>query len=212
MTDQREHWEEVFSRNPDLYGAEPSEPARIAAGLFREEGIQRILELGGGQGRDALFFARRGFQIDVLDYSEAAVQAIAEKSLQAGLSEMVTAGQHDVRTALPFPDETFDACYSHMLFCMALTTPELVQLSREIHRVLRPLGLHVYTVRHTGDPHYGQGIRRGEDIYEVDGFAVHFFSRPMVESLAEGFDLIGIEAFEEGDLPRKLFRVSMRKK
>ncbi|MCX4977862.1 hypothetical protein [Streptomyces sp. NBC_00620] len=43
-------------------------------------------------------------------------------------------------------------------------------------RVLRPGGLHVYTVRHIGDaPPIGVGISHGDNIYEHGGFAVHFF-------------------------------------
>ncbi len=56
---------------------------------------------------------------------------------------------------LPFDEETFDACCSHMLFCMALTTSELEFLSSEVRRVLKPGGLCVYTVRTTKDPNRG---------------------------------------------------------
>jgi len=209
---QRQHWEKAFSETKDMFGAESSEPARIAVELFKKEGKTRILELGGGQGRDSLFFARSGFQVDVLDYSRQSVTAIREKARQLGLSDRVTACPHDLREPLPFDDETFDACYSHMLYCMALTTAELEALSKEVLRVLRPGGLNVYTVRHTGDSHYGTGISRGEDLYEVGGFIVHFFSRQKVEQLAKGYELVGIEKFEEGPLPRKLFRVTLRKK
>lgn len=114
---------------------------------------------------------------------------------------------------LPFDDASFDACYSHMLYCMALGTPELERLSLEVCRVLKPGGLNVYTVRHTGDPQYGTGIARGEDMYEISGgFIVHFFSRGKVEHLARGFEILSIDEFEEGTLPRKLFRVTLRKK
>jgi hypothetical protein len=95
---------------------------------------------------------------------------------------------------------------------MALTTSELEFLSQEVRRVLRPNGLHVYTVRHTKDPHYGKGIHRGEDMYEYGGFIVHFFSRDKVERLAKGYEIVGIDEFEEGELPRKLFRVTLRKR
>jgi SAM-dependent methyltransferase len=88
---------------------------------------------------------------------------------------------------------------------------ELDFLAGEIRRVLKPGGLNVYTVRHTGDPHYQKGIHRGEDMYEVGGFIVHFFSREKVEKLAKGFEIVDLQEFEEGGLPRKLFRVTLRK-
>jgi hypothetical protein len=98
-----------------------------------------------------------------------------------------------------------------MLFCMALKTAQLQFLSEEIRRVLKPGGISIYTVRHTGDVHYKAGIHHGEDMYEVGGFIVHFFSRAKVELLAEGYDIINIDKFEEGELPRKLFQVTLRK-
>ena len=99
-----------------------------------------------------------------------------------------------------------------MLFCMALTSAELAVLSGETRRVLQPGGLCVYTVRNTADPHYQKGIHRSEDLYEMKGFIVHFFSREKILSLAEGYDLVDIAEFEEGALPRKLFRVTLRKR
>ena len=208
---QRIHWQKTFVQNPEMFGSEPSQPARAAAELFEKEGKTSILELGGGQGRDTLFFARAGFQVHVLDYSDSAVNAIIEKARQLGLTGSVTALRHDVREGLPFNDESFDGCYSHMLYCMALTTAELERLSAEVRRVLRPNGLHIYTVRHTSDPDYGKGIHRGEDLYEVGGFIVHFFSKEKVERLAKGYQILSVDEFEEGKLPRKLFRVTLRK-
>lgn len=72
--------------------------------------------------------------------------------------------------------------------------------------------MNIYTVRNTNDAHYRQGIHRGEDMYEMSGFMVYFFSREKVQQLAKGYEIVSIEAFEEGELPRKLFRVTLRKK
>lgn len=208
---QRQHWQKTFSQTPEMFGSEPSIPACVAAQLFKKEGKRRILELGGGQGRDTIFFARSGFQVQVLDYSDSAVDAISDKVIQFGLAGSVASLRHDVREQLPFEDESFDGCYSHMLYCMALKTVDLEFLSSEIRRVLRPHGLQFYTVRHTSDPDYGTGIHRGEDLYEVGGFIVHYFSREKVEHLAKGFEILSIEEFTEGQLPRKLFQVTLRK-
>lgn len=208
---QQEHWQKTLSQRPEMFGAEPSAPARAAAQWYEREAKSPLLELGGGQCRDTLFFAREGFRVHVLDYAATAVESIRDKALKLGLSGSVTADQHDIREALPFPDASFDACFSHMLYCMALTTAELEFLSREVWRVLRPDGLHIYTVRHTNDPDYGKGIHRGEDMYESGGFIVHYFSREKVARLAQGYELLAIDQFEEGKLPRRLFRVTLRK-
>ncbi|WP_298433565.1 class I SAM-dependent methyltransferase [Geobacter sp.] len=212
LNQQNPHWEKTYANVPEMFGEEPSEPAKKAEVLFRAEGVTKVLELGAGQGRDTVFFARNGYQVYALDYSETGVDTIREKVRALELSQSVTALRHDVRQPLPFEDESFDACYSHMLFCMALTTAELEFLSREIRRVLKPGGINMYTVRHTGDPHCGTGIHRGENMYEVGGFIVHFFSREKVELLAKGYEILGVEEFEEGTLPRKLFRVTLRKR
>ncbi len=207
---QKTHWERTFAEKVDLFGSEPSYPARKAAALFQKEGAARILELGSGQGRDTLFFASQGFDVYALDYSREAVEATTKKASDTGLH--ISIRQQDVRQPLPFSDGFFDACFSHMLYCMALTTGELLFLSGEIQRVLKLGGLNIYTVRNTSDAHYRTGIHRGEDLWEVGGFIVHFFSRQKVEDLAEGYEIVTIEEFEEGDLPRKLYLVVLRKR
>lgn len=209
---QHEHWQDTLSRRPNMFGEAPSDPAKRAADLFKKEAKTKILELGAGQGRDTIFFAENGFELYALDYARSSIEAINKKARALGLSEVIIATCHDIRRPLPFEDESFDGCYSHMLYCMALTTSELELLSSEVRRVIRPSGLNIYTVRHTNDPDYGTGICRGEDLYEVGGFVVHFFSRGKVEHLAKGWEIVEIEEFEEGKLPRKLFRVILRKK
>jgi SAM-dependent methyltransferase len=133
-------------------------------------------------------------------------------SVATSLTENLAVVQHDVRYALPFAADSFDASYSHMLFCMALSTADLDRLSAEMFRVVRPGGLVIYTVRTTHDAHYGAGIQRGEDTFEHGGFVVHFFDRELVERVAaSGFSVADITAFTEGALPRRLWRVTMRK-
>jgi len=209
---QQDHWKRMFVKNTDMFGTEPSYSARKAAELFKKEGKRRILELGGGQGRDTLFFAQEGFQIYTLDYTKEGVKEIKAKTNKFGLSQSVVAYLHDLRDPLPFNDDFFDGCYSHMLYCMALTTSELEALSKEIWRVLKPQGLNIYTVRNTTDVQYRTGIHRGEDMWEIGGgFIVHFFSKEKVEHLTKGFEIVSIEEFEEGNLPKRLFAIALRK-
>ena len=207
---QRAHWETTLGDNPEMYGPGPSEAGAYAARRFVAEGLHRVVELGAGQGRDTLELLRSGLNVHALDFAELALGSIVSASGELG--GRLRTKVHDVRRPLPFPDSSFDACYSHMLFTMALTTAELEALSGEVHRVLRPGGLCVYTVRHVGDAHYGAGTDLGDNLYENGGFVVHFFDQPLVDRLARGFEVIDVTDFEEGGLPRRLWRVTMRRK
>ena len=209
---QQRHWGKIYSCEPEFFGEDLSYPAQKALEIFKKEGKTKILELGGGQGRDTFYFAQNGLQVYVLDYCKGGIEAINQKAQRLGLSQSIKVICHDIRKPLPFNSESFDCCFSHMLYCMALTTSELEFLSQEVRRVLKSNGLNMYTVRNTKDKHYRTGIHRGEDMYEVNGFIVHFFSKEKVEHLAKGYDILSIEEFEEGELPRELFLVALRKK
>jgi len=207
---QREHWGITFEANPDMYGTDPSESGLAAAEAFAAAGHGSVLELGAGQGRDTFYLARQGMHVTALDFAPGTVETLTSKAQAAGLADMVSATRHDIRQPLPLQDASIDASYSHMLFCMAFTTGELERLAGEIRRVLRPGGLVVYTARTTADAHYGAGIPRGDDMYENGGFIVHFFDRALIDRLAVGFELIDVTDFTEGELPRRLARVTMR--
>ncbi|MFI9231280.1 class I SAM-dependent methyltransferase [Streptomyces rimosus] len=207
---QHAHWQRTYDSHPGMYGYQPSEPARYAATLFRSAGARDVLELGAGHGRDALHFVREGFTVQAVDFSATGLEQLRRAADAEGLTERVTCTVHDVREPLPLPDASVDAAFAHMLLCMALSTAHIHAVVDEVRRVLRPGGTFVYTVRHTGDAHYGTGLVHGDDIYEHGGFAVHFFPRRLVDSLAEGWRLDEVHAFEEGDLPRRMWRVTQR--
>ncbi|MCY0888038.1 MAG: class I SAM-dependent methyltransferase [Alicyclobacillaceae bacterium] len=211
LNGQQSQWEGAFAKNNDMFGEAPSQAAIRAAGIFREHGAARILELGAGQGRDTLYFAQHGFDVTVLDYTKEGIERIQQKAEDHHLASQVHVCQHDVRHAFPFSENSFDAVYSHMLYCMAFTTRELEAINQHACRVLKPRGLNIYTVRHKGDAHFGQGVHRGEDMYEVGGFIVHFFDRAKVDGLAEGYHILDVHEFEEGGLPRRLFQVTLEK-
>ncbi len=48
---QARHWESTLGTKPEMFGRDPSEPARRSAAEFEAGDVHRILELGGGQGR-----------------------------------------------------------------------------------------------------------------------------------------------------------------
>ena len=212
LNQQSQHWEKNFSNKPEMFGLEPSLSAKKALKLFQEKKIVKIIEIGAGLGRDTIFFAKNLIRTTALDYSSSGIKAINQKTNIENLSNYISTKLFDVREKLPFEDNSIEACYSHMLYCMALTTNDLEKLNNEIQRILKPGGINVYTVRHTNDGDFKKGVHVGEDLYENDGFIVHYFSEEKVNSLLKGFKNISIEKFEEGTFPRKLFFVVNEKK
>ena len=193
-----------------MFGLEASEPAKKSLKIFQENSSKIIIELGAGLGRDSIFFAKNKISVNSLDYSKTGINIINKKILDNNLQN-ITAKVFDIRKKLPFPDNSIDACFSHMLYCMALTSAELSYLNNEIKRILKPNGINIYTVRNEYDGDYKNGIPRGEDMFEIDGFIVHFFTKEKVYSLMDGFKNILLENFEEGSFPRKLYFVVNKK-
>ena len=211
LDQQSQHWENNFQSKPEMFGLEPSNAAIRTLKNFKEKKIKKIVELGAGLGRDTIFFAKNLIHVTALDYSPTAIKIINKKVLENKLSSFITTKMLDIRRKLPFEDNSVEACFSHMLYCMALSNLDLKNLNNEICRIIKPGGINVYTVRHIEDGDYKNGIHRGENLYENDGFIVHFFSREKIKQTAEGFNITNIESFEEGSFPRKLFRVILKK-
>ncbi len=174
LNQQSQHWENNFSSKPEMFGLDPSLSAKKALKLFQEKNIKNVIELGAGLGRDTIFFGKNLIHTIALDYSPSGIKVIDQKIKKANLSKYISSKLFDVREKLPFEDNSIEACYSHMLYCM-------------------------------GDFQNGNHI--GEDLYENDGFIVHYFSEEKVNSLLNGFKNISLEKFEEGNFPRRLFFV-----
>jgi len=211
LDQQSQHWETNFSSKPEMFGLEPSIPAVKATKFFKENNIKNIVELGAGLGRDTIYFAQNSIHVQALDYSKTAIENITNKAIKLNLAEFIKPKFFDVRKKLPFENNSIEGCFSHMLYCMALSNFDLENLNNEICRILKPGSINIYTVRHTDDGDYKNGIHRGENLYENDGFIIHFFSKDKVNQLSKGFEVLDIEKFEEGKFPRKLFLVKNKK-
>ncbi|WP_435866977.1 methyltransferase domain-containing protein [Streptomyces zaomyceticus] len=182
------------SRSPGLDqaagGVELRDPGPLAHDDRRRAGA-------GSRARPRPAFAHKGITVQATDFSPAGLEQLRNVARSQGVEERMTTAVHNVREPLALPDASVDAVFAHMLLCMALSTAEIRALVGEVHRVPRPDGAFVYTVRQAGD-----------DFYEHGGFAVHFFGRDLVDALADGWTLEEIHDFEEGDLPRRLCRVT----
>jgi SAM-dependent methyltransferase len=137
-----------------------------------------ILELGCGQGRDAIEFATAGYPVHAVDVSMNAIRA-ANAALPESLRDRVAFRRLDLADSLPFADGAYSAVYSY-LSLHYFDDPTTARLFAEVHRVLRPGGLLAFVVKSVNDRLYGRGDRLGPDRYCLNGHVRHFFSQEYV--------------------------------
>lgn len=133
---QHEHWQDTYRAHPVLYGTRPSEPGVYAAEVFNADGVQRVLELAAGHGRDTLYFAGQGFTVVATDFSDVAVAQLRRSAQARGVSARVQPIVHDLRQPLPVKTGSIDGAFAHMALCMALSTSEIHAVVAEVGRVL----------------------------------------------------------------------------
>jgi cyclopropane fatty-acyl-phospholipid synthase-like methyltransferase len=206
---QQDRWQTAYARHPQLHGSEPSAAARHAAEAFGAAGIDDVLELGAGHGRDAFFLARQGFSVHATDFSEAALDQLRHEAQREGLDDRVTAALHDVRDPLPPVDATVNAVFANLLLNMAFSRAELHSLVAEVHRVLCPGGLFVYAVWSTDDPCSRHWKQLDDGLAMRDGFVSRFFDDQLVTELAGDWRLDDTTPYQEDQ--RRMLRVTLTK-
>src|SRR5690606_1547383 len=103
-------WDDVHAARPQA--ASPRPNARLvetAADLPPGD----ALDLGCGNGGDALWLAGQGWRVTAVDLSAVAVGRLTERAAGAGLGEQVSARRHDLSRS--FPAGRFDLVTSHYL-------------------------------------------------------------------------------------------------
>lgn len=119
MTVGEEYWEPFYrdgragwSGNPNALLVE--ETAELAPGT--------ALDLGCGQGDDAIWLATRGWRVTAVDISATALALAADRAATAGVTEAIEWERHDL--AVSFPSGSYD-----LVSCAFLHSP--VEMPRE---------------------------------------------------------------------------------
>jgi SAM-dependent methyltransferase len=169
---------EMHERATKPLGADRERHLTLFIDECRRRGLERVLEVGCGAGRDGTRLRGAGLTYQGLDLSRSAV------SISAGLGLRAVEG---LATDLPFADASFDAAWT-MSTLMHLEGDEMVEALTELARVVRPGGLVEIGV-------WGH-VRDGERT-AADG---RYFRHRTDERFQELVSAIGpVEAFETWD-------------
>lgn len=132
MPKPADFWNDRFSADQYIYGVEPNDFVKTAAAHWLSE-PQAVLDLGVGEGRNAVHLAQQGHTVTAVDYSVEGLRKTERLAKQTGVN--VETIQADVRDWSP--NRTWDAIIVTFLHLAPNERSELYTLLR---RCLRPGG------------------------------------------------------------------------
>ena len=85
-----EVWNKVYKSDSTFFGKEPSNFALLCFNYMKTNNIKKVLELGAGHGRDTIFFAINGIEVEALDYSVIAIEILDKIAKEKRTTNKIT--------------------------------------------------------------------------------------------------------------------------
>ncbi|MEU2790514.1 class I SAM-dependent methyltransferase [Streptomyces sp. NPDC007100] len=146
--DTEQFWEERY-RGGRQHGR--GRPNTVLAGMVADLPAGTALDLGCGPGGDALWLARRGWQVTAVDVAPTALELVRADAAESGLASLVRTEQHDL--GVSFPAGRFDLVSAQFLQS-PIDFPRQ-QVLRQAAEAVAPGGL-LLIVEHASVPPWGQ--------------------------------------------------------
>lgn len=96
--DPREFWENHYTEHRDRFAGNPN---RLALDHLEDLEPGRALEIGCGQGADAIWLAQRGWTVLAVDLAEAILRVAEDRCREAGVADRITWRRHDLSAGVP---------------------------------------------------------------------------------------------------------------
>ncbi|XXM72399.1 class I SAM-dependent methyltransferase [Lysinibacillus sphaericus] len=193
MQGNKHIWEHQYAKKEkNLWGLKPIDTLVEYASLVEQSG--KVLDLGMGEGRNALYYAGKGFNVEGIDISETAVNraiSIAEDHglrLEAKVNDLISL-------------EIEENAYSVIILANVLTffkDEEIKQVIDKAKKGLMEGGLLYINAFNTQDPSYEKNVMNAEKISDHTFYRsksdsyIHFFTRKELESYFEGYQTIKV--------------------
>lgn len=163
---QQEFWNGKFSREGYLYGIKPNSFIASKVKSFPRNG--KVLCLGEGEGRNAIFLAKRGMEVTAIDASDIGISKLHFRALEEGVNvETICADLNDWEVKEQY--DVVVASYLHMY------KEDRAKLFEKIQDSLKPDGIFVGEFFSVNQLNYNSGGPKDKDLlYTVDDFKKGF--------------------------------------
>jgi len=167
------YWDNYYQKHgKDKSISKHSSFAQFCLDNFFSDKSLNVLELGSGNGRDAIFLASHKHKVIAIDQSTAAID-IEKQSLDSEFSKYLEPKALDFIKENYTQYEDIDAFYSRFTI-HSITKEDETLLLPNVYNALNCNGLFCIEVRTTKDPLFGVGEPCGENTFITDNHKRRF--------------------------------------
>lgn len=173
------YWNDYYRSNPDI------KEASLFAQEISKELIhsKNILELGCGNGRDSIYFAKIGLNVTAIDASDAAIEQLRKQNDKENICFICD----DFVSSSTIYSGQYDYVYSRFTL-HAINEKQETEVLHNVYKVLKDKGQFFVEVRSINDDLYGMGEKVGRNSYVYNG---HFRRFIIIEELKEKLEEVG---------------------
>jgi len=170
-----EYWNNYYQNHGRDKGiSQHSSFAQFCLDVFFTRKSLDIVELGSGNGRDAIFFAHHGHQVVAIDQSTTAID-IEKRDLHPDVSRCLLPKARDFVREDYSQYNNIDIFYSRFTI-HSITKDDEELLLPNVYNALKDNGLFCIEVRTVNDPLYGVGKSCGKDIFITNNHRRRFIN------------------------------------
>ena len=180
FADAAQTWNRRYDSAEFLFGTAPNEWLREQAHLLPPHG--RVLCVADGEGRNSVWLARQGFEVDAFDVADRAVDKARAFAMGEGVSVNYAVADCD---GFPWPEAAYDGVAA--IFVQFADPPMRARLFERIGRSLKPGGVLIL-----------QGYTPKQLEYRTGGPPIlsHLYTQDLLLAAFAGLSIIELREYE----------------
>lgn len=185
----KDKWKDTTDCKPNPFAKKAYKIIYSRYLIIKEKQPITLLDLGCGDGRDSLYFAKKGFDITAMDFSESGInrlnQIITNKKIN-NIRPLIK----DIKE-INFQENSFGVIYAHLslhFFDNEMT----LQIFDKLYHCIKPKGMIFVKCKSIEDPLFEKGIKVGENMY-IEEHLRHFFDKEFMKNNLKKFNILKIK-------------------
>lgn len=166
---------------------------------------KNVLDVGCGNGRNAVYIAKKGATVTALDFADSALNETTRRASEAGLAKEIYTVNHCLSSQIPFKNGSFDFVLDSYMSCHFLNERLVRAFWKDVARLVKPSGRVLSLLFSPEDEYYGELLSNQPNAPLVQDPSSQIWKRLYDESavkslFADDFRFVYFAKFEFDDI------------